>query len=175
MFHLFKTKNPYEQKANDVYGKALSHVRQSSFYEEYEVPDTLDGRFDLLILHAFLVVNRMNAEDEQGHDFNQELFDAMFADIDQTLREIGIGDTGIPKHMRRMMRGFNGRMHTYAEALDSEKSLQQSLSRNLYGTHEDVSDQVLSKMAVYVLDNVSLLEKLSGEQVMNGQFSFKAP
>ena len=96
MFGLFKSKNPYEQAIHSVYSKALENTRKKSFYTEYGVPDTFDGRFDLLLLHIFLVFNRMLKESAvKAEDFNQALFDETFKDMDQTLREMGIGDMGV--------------------------------------------------------------------------------
>lgn len=157
MFALLRKKNPYMASAERVYAGMLTHVRHPKFYSEYGVPDSFDGRFDLLLLHGFLVINRMGSE---GKEFSQALFDVMFADMDQTLREIGIGDMGVPKHMRRMMKAFNGRMHVYADAFaGGRESLKEALRRNLYGTLPDVTDEILEKMVSYVLSSVAKLKQ----------------
>jgi cytochrome b pre-mRNA-processing protein 3 len=133
MLGLLRKRNPYEHNARAVYAAALKKVREPSFYTAYGVPDTFDGRFDLLLLHVFLVINRMVDEQGVGAEFNQALFDVTFADMDQTLREMGIGDMGVPKHMRRMMKAFNGRMHVYQDAFKNG-FLRTALIKNLYGT-----------------------------------------
>jgi len=151
MFGLLKTKNPYEQNAKCVYGTLLSYIRNPVFYERFGVPDTLDGRFDLLLLHGYMVIDYMLGQEDSkaSQNFNQALFDVTFADMDQTLREIGIGDMGLPKHMRRMMKAFNGRVHAYSEAV-KEGTLQQALHQNLYGTAPETDEKALEKMASYV-------------------------
>ncbi len=173
MFGLFKSKNPYEQAIHSVYSKALENTRKKSFYTEYGVPDTFDGRFDLLLLHIFLVFNRMLKESAvKAEDFNQALFDETFKDMDQTLREMGIGDMGVPKHMRKMMKAFNGRMHGYQTAI-KEKTLSFALKNNLYGTTPDVAPDTILKMEQKVLEMQTYLQKQSVEDIISGKIEFE--
>ncbi len=138
--------------AKQVYSALLSHIRHPVFYTTYQIPDTFDGRFDLLLLHLFLVIERTLKElPEEAFAFNQALFDVTFADMDQTLREMGIGDMGVPKHMRRMMKAFNGRIQAYHTAQNTG-TLPETLQKNLYGTCETIPPQVLHAMTLYVQD-----------------------
>ncbi len=168
MFALLKPKNPYEQSAELVYASCLQQTRQLVFYEDYGVPDSFDGRFDLLTLHLFLIVQRLAGVEPR---FNQALFDVMFKDMDQTLREMGIGDVSVPKHMKRMMLAFNGRMHAYQRALE-EDDLSEVLRRNVYGGAE-VQDGCLELMESYVRDHHKLLQKTETDVILGGEVSFK--
>jgi cytochrome b pre-mRNA-processing protein 3 len=172
MLALLKRKNPYAQPAKAVYGQLLEKTRAPVFYAEYGVPDSFDGRFDLLILHVFFVVKRLAHEGRTGRDFNQALFDATFADMDQTLRERGIGDVGVPKHMRRMMKAFNGRMHAYSAALGDDKALAEALMRNLYGTSVVVDMEKASRISDYVLRSIAALEKQPLSDIIAGRVIF---
>lgn len=172
--HLFKQKRQgvadVRETARHLYGLALGQVQKVFFYEKCGVPDTFDGRFDLLLLHIFIILHRLIGK--SGHEgLSQALFDVMFRDMDQTLREMGIGDMGVPKHMRKMMKAFNGRMHAYELAIEPQRleglkiegievgSLAQVLMRNLYGT---LADDVLpdpaqiALMERYVRENLAL-------------------
>jgi cytochrome b pre-mRNA-processing protein 3 len=149
MLNLFKRKNPYEGAARILYAQALEQTRDPEFYSKFGVPDSFDGRFDLLLLHIFLLMERMLGEPNVGQSFNQALFDVTFADMDQTLREMGIGDMGIPKHMRRMMKAFNGRMHAYSEAAEPE-AFKEVLAKNLYGTVQEPDAAHITAMLAYV-------------------------
>ena len=173
MFALLKKKNPYEQAARQVYASVLLHSRKEEFYEDYGVPDTFDGRFDMLLLHTYLILHRM-LEDGQEHAeaFNQALFDATFADMDQTLREMGIGDMGIPKHMRKMMKGFNGRMHAYEEALE-QGTLADVMKRNLYGTGLAPDDKKIAKMEAKALEMLAFLKTQSSADILSGDVRFE--
>lgn len=148
---LFKQKllGQKDETAEDLYKEARLKTREPTFYTEYGVPDTFDGRFDLLLLHIFLDLHRLMGQESYAR-ISQDLFDITFRDMDQTLREMGIGDMGVPKHMKRMMKAFNGRMHAYKDALEGEEDLKEVLRRNLYGTLDEIDDKKLSKMVEYV-------------------------
>ena len=92
----------FGRKANPiaaVYDAIVASARQPRFYADLGVPDTLDGRFDMIVLHLFLVLDRMKGEDEK---FRQNLTDYFFMDMDRSLREIGVGDLSVGKKVRKM-------------------------------------------------------------------------
>ncbi|MCC7305257.1 MAG: hypothetical protein IT558_03245 [Alphaproteobacteria bacterium] len=167
MFAFFRKKNPYEAAARKVYAALLEYIRHPAFYREMGVPDSFTGRFDLMLMHIFLVMERFRAE---APDFNQALFDATFFDMDQTLREMGIGDMGVPKRMRRMMKAFNGRMHAYSEGFQKD-DLDTVLRRNLYGTITNPDEKFVQEMKIHmkqcsdILANVSLADACEGRPV----------
>jgi cytochrome b pre-mRNA-processing protein 3 len=171
MLGILKKRNPYEPAARKIYAAALKHIREPSFYTAYGVPDTFDGRFDLLVLHVFLVIDRMVDEKGVGEEFNQALFDVTFADMDQTLREMGIGDMGVPKHMRKMMKAFNGRVHAYHDAMDNG-FLRTALIKNLYGTCEIPPYKSAEMMENYLKASVRALAATSSADILAGQSVF---
>ena len=87
------------------------------FYQALGVPDTLDGRFDLVALHVFLLVHRLQRA--PGPALAQAVFDAMFSDMDNNLREIGVSDLSVGKRVRAMWEAFHGRSKAYASALEA--------------------------------------------------------
>jgi cytochrome b pre-mRNA-processing protein 3 len=99
-------------------------------------------------------MHRLNAAGEEKQA--QALFDVFFKNIDKNLREMGIGDLGVPKHMKRMMQGFNGRANEYEKAVaeNDHASLQQAVIRNIYGTVENPDPEVVALMALYIQENV---------------------
>lgn len=174
MLTLLKKKNPYAQPAKLAYAQVLSHIRNPEFYRGFGVPDTQEGRFDLLLVHIFLMIDRMLQESAAMQDFNQALFDVTFADMDQTLREIGIGDTGVPKRMRRMMKAFNGRMHAYSAAMQGGEALEAVLVRNLYATVENPDPVCVSRMKNYVQASRDLIKQQPLAALLDGRASFAA-
>jgi cytochrome b pre-mRNA-processing protein 3 len=170
MFALLKKKNIHQEAAKAVYAQLLDRTRAQVFYKGYGVPDTFNGRFDVLVLHVFLIVNRMKDEGAAGRDFNQALFDATFADMDQTLREMGIGDMGVPKHMRRMMKGFNGRVHAYTEALEDE-TMEYAIRRNIYAGREIPQEQ-FEKLEDYIRISINALKARSASDIFEGRKIF---
>lgn len=162
--------------ARVIYAKALEQTRDPDCYTQGGVPDTFDGRFDLLVLHVFMVLNRL-LDDGTQEDLSQKLFDSMFRDMDQTLREMGIGDMGIPKHMKKMMKAFNGRVHAYRDALsgppdERSEKLEACLRRNLYGTLENPDTPAVRTMTSYVLANVQHLKEIDSESLKVGNFAY---
>jgi cytochrome b pre-mRNA-processing protein 3 len=170
MFGLKKTKNPYAQGAYAAYGAILNRVRSPAFYTDFGVPDTQEARFDMLLLHLFMVMHVLLGQKTPGAEsFNQALFDATFADMDQGLREVGIGDTGIPKRMKRMMKAFNGRTHAYQNAAEGTEDLADVLRRNLFS---GVQNPDVARMKNYVQRSVDLLQQQPPEEIMAGNIIF---
>lgn len=178
-FFNFKKRQQLRQNARTLYGSVLERVRQPVFYVEQGVPDTVDGRFELIMLHAALVVRRLKAIGPEGQALAQALFDVMFRDMTLALREIGVGDLSIPHHIRRMMRGFRGRGLAYDSALDSALAsgvaddLVMTLKRNLFGTVADSSPAALAWFSSYVRVVDADLFSQPDNSLIKGIVSFK--
>jgi cytochrome b pre-mRNA-processing protein 3 len=116
-----------------LYGMIVAQARREAFYREYGVADTIDGRFELVVLHLALVLRRLAGEDEKTRTKGQALFDLFCQDMDRNLREIGIGDLKVPLEMRRIGAAFYGRAKAYEAALmGGEAVLADALERNVY-------------------------------------------
>ncbi len=117
-----------------LYAAAVKAARHPHFYAVLGVPDTLDGRFDLVGLHAFLLIERLRHDAEPGPQLAQAVFDAMFADMDVNLRELGVGDLSVGKRVRAMWEAFHGRAAAYGAALATgdAAALAAALARNLW-------------------------------------------
>ena len=88
-----------------LYKNIVAHSRQEIFYKDYGVPDTIDGRFELIVFHAFLVIDRLKRNKSlESRQLSQELFDEMFMNFDINLREMGVGDMGIGKKIKHMLK-----------------------------------------------------------------------
>jgi cytochrome b pre-mRNA-processing protein 3 len=128
-------RNSYRHQAYAAYASIVEHARAPDFFLRLDVPDTLDGRYEMIALHMFLVLNRLKAEHEATAEFSQALFDAMFADLDRGLREMGATDMGVGKRVKEMAKAFYGRIAAYEKGLEGDdQTLSEALKRNLYGT-----------------------------------------
>lgn len=177
MFSLFKRHQAgYKRAGKVLYRQAVEQARRPEFYNRYDVPDCVDGRFELICLHVFLIMDRLLQEGREGSKLSQALFDSMFHDMEWSLREQGVGDLGVPKHMKRMMTGFNGRSQTYAQALnhssDNCLDFQNALRRNLFGTSGNVDGSVLRAMTQYVLCCKDELMAQSLQDLKGGKVRF---
>jgi cytochrome b pre-mRNA-processing protein 3 len=130
----FLRRNRHERAGYVLYGAAVAAAREPFLYASVGVPDTLDGRFDLVGLHAFLVIRRLQAQPAPGPALAQAVFDAMFNDMDMNLREMGVGDLSVGKKVKVMWEAFHGRATAYAAALDAgdTEALQAALARNVW-------------------------------------------
>jgi cytochrome b pre-mRNA-processing protein 3 len=117
-----------------LYGTIVAQARMPSFYRDFAVPDTPSGHFELIVLHLALLLDRL-AQDPALRNLGQAVFDRFCEDMDANLREMGIGDLAVPKHMRRMGEAFYGRAQAYRAALADgrDEALQEALGRNIYG------------------------------------------
>ena len=172
LFKLF-TRHRRERVAAELYVKLVEQARSPAFYTVCGVPDTLDGRFEALALHAFLVFHRLKAEGQEAQGFAQALFDHMFSDMDLSLREIGVTDFSIGKKVKAMGRGFYGRVVAYDHGLAAEdpEGLEGALRRNLYGTVEPEPGQVRA-VAAYLRREVAGLAAQPVAALLAGEVRF---
>ncbi len=136
LFAALLRRKPHERAGFGLYGAAVAAARAPRYFGPgFGVPDTLDGRFDLIGLHAALLIRRLRRDpDPRGPALAQAVFDAMFADMDQALREMGVGDLSVGKRVRRMWEAFHGRARAYEAALDAgdAEALAVALGRNVW-------------------------------------------
>ena len=161
--HLFK---PKPAKAEAIYAVIVAATRQPHFYADLDVPDTIDGRFDLLVVHLWLVVARLKGLDDA---LRQQLIDVFCVDMDDNIRELGAGDLGVSKKVRRMAEAFQGRYVAYEAAHDSA-TMSTALQRNVYAGR--ATDGV-AKLSNYVLAATARLREQSTENIIAGKFVFE--
>lgn len=143
---LFIPKPPSEVEA--TYIALLRAARNPFFFTALKVPDTLDGRFEMIVLHLFLLQHRLIAKDNES--FCQFLSEAFFNDMDTSLREMGVADTGVSKRIKKMGKAYHGRLQAYAAGLNDATALRAALARNLYGTVEQGDVAALDQLGHYV-------------------------
>jgi cytochrome b pre-mRNA-processing protein 3 len=161
------------EPARALYEAAVRQARDPAFYERLGVPDTVDGRFELVALHGFLLLRRLRTA-PAGAALGQALFDVMFADMDASLREMGAGDLGVGRRVKTMAKGFLGRMAAYDAGLADAAALPAALRRNLYGTVEPAAG-ALAAMAGYLREAARALENQPDSALGQGRASFPPP
>lgn len=130
-----------EHKAKERYAELVTQARSPVLYTDFGVPDTLDGRFEAIILHLFIEEMQLKQASTLDPDWIRLLHEAFFEDMDRSLREGGVGDTGISKRIQRMASGFYGRLASYRNSLDDDAAFCEALKRNVYGTAQDAQRQ----------------------------------
>ena len=138
-----------ERAGFELYGAAVAAARDPYLYLALGVPDTLDGRFDAICLHVYLLVRRLTQDGSAGAASAQAVFDAMFHDMDINLREMGVGDMSVGKRNRKMWEAFHGRSNAYAGAWDDDAALAATIARNIWrgATPPEGSAAALARLA----------------------------
>ncbi len=170
---------PLEKAASTLYLALVEQARQPRAYRDWAVPDTLDGRFDMIVLHVALVIRRIKfgpgetAKADRDR-ITQSLFDYMFNDMDRSLREIGVTDLGVAKRIKHMAAAFYGRAEAYQSALNAGEGLSDALRRNIY-RKTDAGDAEIEALAAYVATLAADIEAQPLEALMAGSISFPDP
>lgn len=174
MFRGFRT-DPLKTAADLAYRRVIEQSRAPGFFIAAGVPDTLDGRFELICLHAFLYLHRLKREQPGGGLLGQRFFDTMFIDFDRSLREMGTGDLSVGREVKRMAEAFYGRIAAYERALAADDTaLRSALERNLFGT-VTVRQSQLEMMAAYLRSAAIALDRQPVAALMAGEVSFADP
>jgi cytochrome b pre-mRNA-processing protein 3 len=168
-----------EVVAQRLYAALAAQARRPEFFISCGVPDTIDGRFEMVALHAFLLFRRLKGQGDKAGAVAQAVYDVMFADFDASVREMGAQDLGVGRRIKFMTEAMNGRFQAYEAGLahvqsqGAQTELELALKRNLYGTTEPV-DQCLKKMTDYMKRADAELAALPIDQLMRGVLRFPA-
>lgn len=175
-FNLFKKPDPNPGIAATIYPVLVAQARNAAFYLKRAVPDTVDGRFDLVVMHAMLIMRRLRTEGEPGMGVAQAVLDLLFADMDRSLREMGVGDMSIGKHVKKMAKAFYGRAQSYEKGMDAgtDAPLAEALQTNLYRAKPAGTGEVAG-MVEYVLAADAVLKRTSFEDIRAGRIDWPTP
>ncbi|WP_309086106.1 ubiquinol-cytochrome C chaperone family protein [Chelativorans sp.] len=157
-----------------LYGEIVAAARRPRFYSAWQVPDTPLGRFEMLSLHLFLILHRLREEKGPSRDLAQELTDQFFLDVDHSLRELGIGDLGVPKRMKKLARMFYGRLSSYGQAVDAgdQAALAEALRRNIAPERAVWSEA--AALSAYVMEAHHALAAHAADEFLAGKLRFAA-
>ena len=170
---MFFKKKKYETVSNDIYQKIVNFSRNKIFYTKYSVPDTIDGRFDMLVLTTIIVVHRLSKIKNEGRELSQKIFDIVFKDLDYSLRELGAGDVSVANNMKKLISSYMGRQKIYLKAFKSEdeKFLASAFKNNIYRNKDQKKNLILllSKNILRINKKLHLIED---KKMLIGDFDF---
>jgi cytochrome b pre-mRNA-processing protein 3 len=134
IFRLFRPV-PQDGIIASLYGMIVAQARAPLFYRSYGVPDTVNGRFEMVTLHCVLLLRHLEKGPAPARDLGQQVFDRFCTDMDDSMREMGVGDLTVPRKMQRVGEAFYGRQRAYGAALASsgDELLATVLERNVFG------------------------------------------
>jgi cytochrome b pre-mRNA-processing protein 3 len=167
----------YTATINALYGAIVAQARRPVFYAGFGVPDTVEGRFDMVVLHLVLVLRRLRqgtGGPARNKQLAQGLFDAFCRDMDHNLREMGVGDLAVPKQMKRLAEAFYGRQRAYEDALaaDDPAALAAALRRNVFS---GADEGAAARLARYMRGAAAQLDAIEGAALRRGRLAFFDP
>jgi cytochrome b pre-mRNA-processing protein 3 len=167
-------RNSQAHTIHALYGAIVAQARSVAFYAEYRVPDTVEGRFDLVVLHLVLLLNRLDRRAGATRGLGQELFDAFCRDLDANLREMGVGDLAVPKRMQAFAEAFYGRQAAYLAALGAadQRVFEKALARNIFPAGDDAG---AAQLARYARAAVIRLDAQDDSALGGGEVIFPSP
>jgi cytochrome b pre-mRNA-processing protein 3 len=174
IFAQWRARRASKALIEQILGEIVAAARRPALYEALGAPDRIDGRFELLILHAGLVLRRLAALGGVADAIAQDLVNSVFAHFDDTLREMGMSDIGVAKRLKTMGSAFYGRNAAYAAALDggAPADLAAALARNVYGAARHEPGLKAEALAYHVVSLDGALATIPVEAFTTGRFRF---
>ncbi len=165
----------FRAEGRELYRQIAARARLPVFYSGFGVPDTIDGRFEMLCLHAYALFHRLKGQGADAEALAQATYDAMFADLDGSLRELGVADLGVGRRIKAMTEALNGRIQAFDRALlAGDKALCGAVRRNVYGT-VSASEIQVAAMADYLRQVRAALEDLPVEDLCAARLTLPQP
>ena len=172
---LFKKKNIEILNLSKVlYNLIIKQSRTKEFYKFIGVPDTIDGRFELIILHFFFIDRVLNKNIKKDELIYQELLDIMYKDFDMSLREMGVGDLSVGKKIYHMTEAFSGRLLAYRSFNNNKNNtmINNTIRKNIYGTIKDIDTNHITIMKSYIVDSINYISKINFDKLSENSSIF---
>ncbi len=160
-----------KRTAQNLYGSIVAQARHEPFYTDYGVPDTLEGRFELLVIHVFIMLEGLRRSDGSEHELARHLVDMFIADMDATMRELGVGDVTVPKKIRVLAEVFFDRLRAYRAAVGDggQNAIKPLLERHVYGALATQSD-LAQALASYMVRTIGQVKRTPLEELLDKGF-----
>jgi cytochrome b pre-mRNA-processing protein 3 len=174
MLAWFTTRKDRIRRSRELYGAIVTQARNPALYSDFGVPDTAEGRYEMVALHLLLALDRLGKSDVADEDLRRQTLETFVTDMDDAMREFGLGDTGVVKKVKRAAGGVYARGVDFRAALaqTGNAELESRLREHVY---QGADAPAAGRLAAYVRRAVAHLDALPGEAVRAGQISFPSP
>ncbi|MDF3034655.1 MAG: hypothetical protein K0R76_1609 [Alphaproteobacteria bacterium] len=173
MMEMMKKKKPFATPLTaELYRAVTCQARQFIFFQDYQVPDTPQGRFEMLALHLALMLRRLKVAEavelEEYPNLTQDLCNWIVADVEESLRAMRISELKMTRHLKGFMEGFYGRLVAYDKALElnDKGMLEQAIRRNVYGIVNTIEDDIIEGLMTYTRQTWAWLQETSIPQII---------
>ena len=173
----FASKNKYKDIISEIYQNIIERSRSKFFYLNMDIEDSFESRFDIIILHSFIIFYFLKDISDDEKKLSQLLFDFMFEDFDNNLREMGFGDIAVNKKMKVFITAFYGRIANYSKGVDQIKNnlkdeiLNQAIINNIY-KGKDTNTRFINFFKQYIMGNLEFFDSRDLKININERFKF---
>ena len=173
MFKYYNKKKLRKKTAHEIYGSIVTQARKPLFYAQWHIPDTVEGRFELLVMHMSLVLHRLKDGGQETKELGRLVAETFIDDLDNSFREMGVGDLKVPKKMKTASEAYFGRLQSYSAALDGDgdSDMIDTLVRNIDDS-ESPGPINMSALADYMLRSARVLSELELEEISGRRLVF---
>lgn len=179
MLRWIKRNTHLRRTGHQLYESIVAQARQERFFRELGVADTMQGRFELIVLHMLIVLERLKREGEPGQRIGQIVLERLIAEMDDAVRQSGIGDMGVPRRVQRAAAAISERARDYAFGSQSAGRLEAALAEHVYGAAQGRAEgsvlELAGRLAAYARASLATLEAMPSEAVIEGRSIFAAP
>lgn len=174
-----KQRASLRETATDLYGNVVTQARNPVFYAEMGIPDTLEGRYEMVAMHLALVLERLRTEGEAGIALSRETIETFIADMDGSMRELGVGDLTVPKKVKSAAAGLYARADAFRQGLLKDAgspgggALDAAIARYTFGA--EAGDDRAAGFAAYYRAASAALARLDTADVLAGRLPIPAP
>lgn len=174
MFKWFATRSESKRKARDIYGAVVTQARNPDFYTVYRVSDSPQGRYEMIALHLILALDRLGKPDINDEDLRRRVLETFISDMDDALREFGIGYQSVPKRVRRAADATNARSKAYGAAMAdaNTEALHAALKEYVYQGAEGMPAAALGD---YFARARADLAQQQAQAIRDGRITFPSP
>ena len=173
MLRWLKARSRLRRKAGEIYGVIVTQARLPAFYAGLGIPDTPVGRYEAVVVHLFLVLERLRTAGPEALGPSRAVIEAFVADMDDYVRQYGSSDVGTAKKVRRAAAGFYERAAEYRAGLEDPRRLERALAEHVLGN--GVNSPRSAALASYVERVAALMARQSDKALLEGQIEFPAP
>ncbi len=158
--------------ATDLYGSIVAAARREPLYTRLGVPDTPDGRFAMVIVHMYLVLERLGPEGQAGQELSRALIETFVTDMDDCMREMGVGDLTVPKKVKKAAGALFDCKEAFraAEIAGSEGDLAEAIHRNLLPSEPAA---VADGIAAFMRRTAAELTEVPADSLLRGEVVFR--
>ncbi len=175
MFRWFAGRAARKEAAEKIYDSIVAQSRNPGFYLHCSVPDTLSGRFDMLVIHMFIVLQILKIGGREGQLLAQEIVEAFIREMDTMVRDLGVSDRNVPKEVRKIAQLFYGQLLAYSTTMQRNDipGLAEEIWKSFQSAEASVEQQVAADdLAQYIVQSIKNIQEMPLNMLLQGNIRF---